>query len=396
MPTHEKGRANGRLDTGASRTSDIVGLHRGFPGERSRADKMLSGNITLSVWAAALILCSVLVFGLYQIRARLQAIQTALEQSEQDKKLLLEGMDELLMRTERPSLEAKAAPPPTKSPAEPRRDTADESGPNNLAKKYKIYYRAKAGEDLARISKKFGVTEDQLRVWNDLKATGGLIPGQVLVINKNTGAEKSVKTARASPPPESRRSAKAQAPAIASPPPRTVAPDHTRLAKTERAEPAAGKAPAPAGASGAGPGKAPAAGEAGTGRKTALRPSLSPGGGTVHIVQPGESLISIGRRYGVSWLAMAALNGIEPPGTIYVGQRLKIPDVPEVPGKAEAPSPAKETTYKVQQGDTLYRIGRLYGMHWERIARANGIDSPTHIHVGQVLKIPAAATAPGP
>ena len=199
MPTHEKGLPNDLTDTRASDDSEMVGLYRGFSNEKSAESKAVLNQATFSVWAATLILCSVLVFGLYQIRGRLQAIQAALEQSEQDKKLLLEGMDELLVRTGRPSLEAKAEPPHPKPPEEPRQDALDENKSNNLAKKYKIYYRTKAGEDLTRISKKFGVSEEQIRLWNTLEPSDSLIPGQVLVINKSTEAEKAIEKPQTAP-----------------------------------------------------------------------------------------------------------------------------------------------------------------------------------------------------
>jgi len=38
---------------------------------------------------------------------------------------------------------------------------AQQSESDNLAKKYKIYYRTKDGEDLGQISEKFGVSEEQ-------------------------------------------------------------------------------------------------------------------------------------------------------------------------------------------------------------------------------------------
>lgn len=42
-------------------------------------------------------------------------------------------------------------------------------------------------------------------------------------------------------------------------------------------------------------------------------------------MQRGETLASIGRRYGTDYLTLARLNGIRPPYTIYPGQRLRLP-----------------------------------------------------------------------
>jgi LysM repeat protein len=48
-------------------------------------------------------------------------------------------------------------------------------------------------------------------------------------------------------------------------------------------------------------------------------------GQTVHIVQAGEHLSAIARAYGISWPAIAAMNNITDPNTIYAGQQLIIP-----------------------------------------------------------------------
>lgn len=45
----------------------------------------------------------------------------------------------------------------------------------------------------------------------------------------------------------------------------------------------------------------------------------------IHRVQPGESLASIARRYGVSLAALAQANGLSNPNRIVVGQVLVIP-----------------------------------------------------------------------
>lgn len=47
-----------------------------------------------------------------------------------------------------------------------------------------------------------------------------------------------------------------------------------------------------------------------------------------HVVLRGETLYSIGRAYGVEPLAIAQANGIASPYTIYVGATLKIPRAP--------------------------------------------------------------------
>ena len=115
-----------------------------------------------------------------------------------------------------------------------------------------------------------------------------------------------------------------------------------------------------------------------------------------HTVAPGENLYRIGLQYGVSWITLAEHNGLQNPSDIKVGQVLKIPPadgsgVSAAPNPEPTPSPLTETTYVVQPGDNLFRIGLKFGMSWVPIAEANGIVNPNHIVVGQVLKIPVDA-----
>jgi lipoprotein NlpD len=109
-----------------------------------------------------------------------------------------------------------------------------------------------------------------------------------------------------------------------------------------------------------------------------------------HTVQRGETLFSIGRRYGVPWQQIAQANGIAAPYQIISGQKLTIPrpgSASAAPAPAPAP-PASGRTHVVQQGENLFRIGLKYGVPWQEIAQANGITDPTQVKVGQRLVIP--------
>jgi len=374
MGATKKDRPDDGSKAGTSDESEMVSLYRGFSREKPRVAGSVLNHTTLSVWAATFILCSVLVFGLHQVRGRLDGIQATLEQSEQYKKLLLEGMDELLVRTEQPARVAETESPPQEPLEEKKQAKAEKSEsksePNNVATKYKIYYRTQAGEDLTQVGEKFGVSEDQLCLWNALKATDSLVPGQVLVINKKKQTDKPVVVAEA--PHE----------LVTTPPPRTEA---------KRDDAVAGEVPVDRRDAPEGTGDSLAAGGPEQTPEVPEDVSEEPVEVTVHVVREGESLSIIGQQYGVSWLSLAAWNGIEPPGTIYVGQRLRIPEISE---SAETSIPTTEATHKVQRGENLYRIGRLYDLRWEQIARVNGITDPSRLRQGQVLKIPVAKGGP--
>jgi LysM repeat protein len=104
-------------------------------------------------------------------------------------------------------------------------------------------------------------------------------------------------------------------------------------------------------------------------------------GSVIHIVQWGESLTSIARRYGISITDIVQANGITNPDYIYAGQRLVIPT------GAAPPPPGPTGTYVVQRGDTLTGIARRFGTTVNAILALNRILDPNLIYVGQCLRI---------
>ncbi len=115
-----------------------------------------------------------------------------------------------------------------------------------------------------------------------------------------------------------------------------------------------------------------------------------------HTVQAGENLYRIGLQYGMSWVPIASANGLSNPNALRVGQVLIIPVEGCAPVPPTPQPPVGGTTYVVQPGDNLFRIGLKFGISWVQIAEANGIVNPNQIYVGQVLKIPVAQPGPTP
>ncbi len=111
-------------------------------------------------------------------------------------------------------------------------------------------------------------------------------------------------------------------------------------------------------------------------------------GPVVHVVQAGENLFRISLRYGTTIQAIMQANNL-PSTTIYVGQRLIIPG-------SYVPPSGPSFTYIVQPGDTLYAIARRYGTTMLAIAQMNGLVNPSYIYVGQRLLIPGTQSTPPP
>ena len=116
------------------------------------------------------------------------------------------------------------------------------------------------------------------------------------------------------------------------------------------------------------------------------RPAYAQEGPVIHVVQKGETLYEIARRYGVSVQQIIELNNLRQGNRIYANQRLIIK-----PGSSSPDS----TIYVVKRGDTLMGIARKFGTSIAAIQRINQLNGPV-IYVGQRLKIPQTTTPNNP
>lgn len=106
--------------------------------------------------------------------------------------------------------------------------------------------------------------------------------------------------------------------------------------------------------------------------------ALWPRTGTA-VVERGDTLYGISRRYGVSLEEMIRLNGLEPPYRLASGQRLVLP---------------RPHTHVVRAGDTVFGISRRYDVAMQALILVNGISPPYRIAIGQTLKVPTLQSAP--
>jgi LysM repeat protein len=108
-----------------------------------------------------------------------------------------------------------------------------------------------------------------------------------------------------------------------------------------------------------------------------------------HVVQAGETLISIAAEYGISTEALLAANDIRDPSNLEVGQQLLIPPrngfrVPVVP-------------HIVANGDSLLSIAARYGSSVNRILAANpNLKAKAPLPVGLAIAVPVVFTEEKP
>jgi LysM repeat protein len=93
-----------------------------------------------------------------------------------------------------------------------------------------------------------------------------------------------------------------------------------------------------------------------------------------YVVQSGDSLYSIAKKYGVTARELQQYNNL-PSTLLSIGQVLLIPSTEDY------------ITYYVQNGDNLYGIASRYNTTVDEIKRLNNLTSNT-LSIGQSLKIP--------
>ncbi len=108
-----------------------------------------------------------------------------------------------------------------------------------------------------------------------------------------------------------------------------------------------------------------------------------------HVVQSGETLWSIARRYGTTVTALANANALDPERALQVGARLKVPagKGPDVVGWET------EDIYAVQPGDSLSQIARRYGTTAGALAARNGLRKHGVLRAGRRLVVPGKPAA---
>lgn len=109
----------------------------------------------------------------------------------------------------------------------------------------------------------------------------------------------------------------------------------------------------------------------------------------IYTVKAGDTLSTIAARYGVSVVRLKRANRLSG-DSLRIGDRLEIPTQVAV---SDAPKRvAKSRTHRVRSGESLYTIGKRYGVSVDRLKAANGLRRNT-IRVGQELVIPARSSS---
>jgi LysM repeat protein len=107
---------------------------------------------------------------------------------------------------------------------------------------------------------------------------------------------------------------------------------------------------------------------------------VTPANATIYTVKEGDSLLALGSTFGVEWpvIFQANRNLITDPNVLKAGWQLVIP----------RPAEEEPQVYVVQAGDTLFSIARRWNTTVDAIVAANSLPDENVIRVGQRLVRP--------
>lgn len=107
-------------------------------------------------------------------------------------------------------------------------------------------------------------------------------------------------------------------------------------------------------------------------------PSVGEADLLVHLVAPGESLLSISRRYRTTVPVLKSLNEIADEGELVEGASILAPNIDE----------NNFDVYEVKATDSLYSISRRFATTEESLISLNGLSRAGGLEAGQVLLVP--------
>lgn len=185
-------------------------------------------------------------------------------------------------------------------------------------------YKVEAGDSLTELAKRFNLSISELASANNLTPTSNLILGRTIVIpvagSNNNGGTKASSTSVSKSQPTTIRN-----------PPAVEASSNTtsgkNLSNTE-----------------------------------------------TYKVQPGDGLIALAKRFGVSVADLAETNNIATSAQLQLGQTIKVPKT--------------TISYTVESGDSLILLARKYGVSTQELADMNKITADAMLQIGQHMTVP--------
>ena len=110
-----------------------------------------------------------------------------------------------------------------------------------------------------------------------------------------------------------------------------------------------------------------------------------------YVVKRGDSLYSIARQYGVNVNDLKRINNLTS-DLLSIGQIINIPSSTTIVTPSEDDIINEENTYIVQRGDTLWSISRKFGVSVDDIKNANNLTNEI-LTIGSTIIVPTGTSA---
>ena len=242
-------------------------------------------------------------------------------------------------------------------------------------------YIVQSGDDVAAVARKFGISQDSVRAWNSLDVAAVVKAGDTLVVSKPEPTPQVENESVKNQPSKNRpKLAKGEKYAV------REGDTYAAIAKTfdipvvmlMQANQGFNKR-LMVGDSLVIPEYVRKKGEKKQAKSESSKPAAKKPSNekvSVYIVQQGDNLSSISRKFGTSVAKLQELNNMGSNTNLSVGQKLKVAGAPEVEYKI----------HTVKKGEGLWDIARQYKVTIEDIVKWNDLQD-TKIKMGQKLKI---------
>lgn len=102
----------------------------------------------------------------------------------------------------------------------------------------------------------------------------------------------------------------------------------------------------------------------------------------IYIIQKGDTLYSLAKKYDLTVDEICAYNSISNAAKVKLGQTIRIPN------KKVSTSASGATSYKVESGDTLFSIAKKFDTSIDSIRKANNMTEKSVLMSGKTLIIP--------
>lgn len=113
---------------------------------------------------------------------------------------------------------------------------------------------------------------------------------------------------------------------------------------------------------------------------------------TTYIVQSGDNLWDIARKFKVSHRSIAKWNGMAPTDNLRLGKKLVIWQNTGIASSGPGNKVLRTITYRVRNGDSIARIAQKFNLKIKDVVRWNSLNVKKYLQPGQHLKLQVDVT----